>query len=111
MLNSANSMDIPTTLYGQIPLNPALLAAGNSDLSSSKMVPLLKSQLSWRLQSTDDVPLDITKVPSLKVHVVGQEVKPRVLEDEFPEYGNAQVYREVTNGKVGGLQDGDDDVQ
>ncbi|KAI4220330.1 MAG: hypothetical protein L6R36_007696 [Xanthoria steineri] len=109
MLNPASDQAIPTTLYGQIPLNPALLAAGNSNLSSSKMVPLLKSQLSWRLQRTDDVPLDIGEVPSLKVHVVGQQVKPRVREDEFPEYGKAQVYREVTSGKAGGLQEEDDD--
>ena len=107
MLNTAGT-DIPTKLYGQIPLNPALLAAGYSDLSSGNMVPLLKSQLSWRLQSTDDAPLDVGKVPSLKIHVVGQEMEPRVLADEFPKYGNARVYKEVTNGKAGGLQDGDE---
>ncbi|KAL8670721.1 MAG: hypothetical protein Q9168_004748 [Polycauliona sp. 1 TL-2023] len=107
MLNTAGP-NIATTLYGQIPLNPALLSAGNSDLSSSKMVPLLTSQLTWRLQSTDDTPIDITKVPSLKIHVVGQDMKPRVLDDEFPEYGTARVYREVTVGKAGGLQEGDD---
>ena len=106
MLNTAD-VDIPTTLYGQIPLNHALLAAGYSDLSSSNIVPLLKSQLNWRLQSTNDDPLDVSTVPSLKIHVVGQEVKPRVSEDEFPEYGDVQVYTEVTDGKAGGLQDGD----
>ncbi|KAL8850441.1 MAG: hypothetical protein Q9221_004583 [Calogaya cf. arnoldii] len=110
MLNTAGA-DVPTTLYGQIPLNPALLAAGNLDLSSSKVVQVLKSKLSWRLQDTNDAPLDISKVPSLKVHVVGQEMRPRVLEDEFPEYGKAQVYKEVTNDKAGGLQNGDDVVE
>ena len=99
---------MPAKLYGQIPLNPALLAAGNTDLSASKMVPLLKSQLSWRLQNTDDAPMDVGKLPSLKIHVVGQDIKPRVLADEFPEYGTARVYKEATIGKAGGLQDGDD---
>ncbi|KAI4271546.1 MAG: hypothetical protein LQ337_005945 [Flavoplaca oasis] len=107
MLNTAGA-DMPAKLYGQIPLNPALLAAGNTDLSSSKMVPLLKSQLNWRLQSTDDAPIEIGKLPSLKIHVVGQDIKPRVSADEFPEYGTARVYKEVTNGKAGGLQNGDD---
>ncbi|KAI4228600.1 MAG: hypothetical protein L6R40_008111 [Gallowayella cf. fulva] len=107
LLSTADT-GLPTTLYGQIPLNHALLAAGDSDLASSKVVPLLTSQLNWRLQTTDDAPLDISKVPSLKIHVVGQEVKPRVSEDEFPEYGHLAVYREVTKGKAGGLQDGDD---
>ncbi|KAL8862767.1 MAG: hypothetical protein Q9178_000709 [Gyalolechia marmorata] len=106
MLNTAD-VDIPTTLYGQIPLNHALLAAGHSDLSPSNVQPLLKSHLNWRLQSTNDDPLDISKVPSLKIHVVGQEVKPRIFEDEFPEYGDVQIYTEVTDGKAGGLQDGD----
>ncbi|KAL8776949.1 MAG: hypothetical protein Q9213_008074 [Squamulea squamosa] len=108
MLNTAANPDLPTTLYGQIPLNHALLVAGNSDLSPSKIVPLLRSQLTWKLQNTEDVPLDITKVPSLKIHVVSQEVKPRVSDDEFPKYGHVQVYREVTEGKTGGLQEGED---
>ncbi|KAL8837072.1 MAG: hypothetical protein Q9176_005941 [Flavoplaca citrina] len=107
MLNTAGA-DMPAKLYGQVPLNPALLAAGHTDLSSSKMVPLLKSQLNWRLQNTDDAPMDVGKLPSLKIHVVGQDIKPRVLADEFPEYGTARVYKEVTNGKAGGLQDEDD---
>ncbi|KAL8766009.1 MAG: hypothetical protein Q9209_007098 [Squamulea sp. 1 TL-2023] len=108
MLNTAANPDLPTTFYGQIPLNHALLAAGNSDLSPSKIVPLLRSQLTWELQNTEDVPLDISNVPSLKIHVVGQEVKPRVSDNEFPEYGHVQVYREVTEGKTGGLQEGED---
>ncbi|KAL8730770.1 MAG: hypothetical protein Q9166_003840 [cf. Caloplaca sp. 2 TL-2023] len=106
LLSPAN-VDLPSTLYGQIPLNHALLTAGNSDLTARNMVPILTSQLNWRLQTTDDVPLDVGKVPSLKIHVVAQEVKPRVSEDEFPEYGRLVVYRQVTEGKAGGLQDGD----
>ncbi|KAL8681644.1 MAG: hypothetical protein Q9186_002241 [Xanthomendoza sp. 1 TL-2023] len=107
MLSTADAGP-PTTLYGQLPLNHALLTAGSFDLAPSKIVPLLTSQLNWRLQSTSDAPLDVSKVPSLKIHVVGQEVKPRVSDDEFPEYGHLVAYRDVTKGKAGGLQDGDD---
>lgn len=94
-------------MYGQIPLNHALLAAGNPDLAPSQVVPLLTSQLTWRLQNVDDSPLVIDQVLSIKIHVVGQEVQPRVAEDEFPQYGPLVVYREITRGKAGGL--GDDD--
>ena len=106
LLSLANP-DLPATVYGQIPLNHALLVAGHSDLAPSAIVPLLTSQLNWRLQGTDDMPIDIGQVPSLKIHVVGQSVKQRVAEDQFPEYGPLQVYREITVGKAGGL--GEDD--
>ncbi|KAL8988921.1 MAG: hypothetical protein Q9177_002084 [Variospora cf. flavescens] len=81
---------------------------GSPDLAPSNVVPLLTSQLKWRLQNTDDSPLDIGQVSSLKVHVVGQAVKARATDDEFPEYGQMQVYKEITAGKVGGLGVDDD---
>lgn len=56
----------------------------------------------------DDSPLDIGQVPSLKIHVVGQEVKQRVKEDQFPEYGRLQAFMQITRGKAGGLGDNDD---
>ncbi|KAL8958388.1 MAG: hypothetical protein Q9193_004543 [Seirophora villosa] len=100
---SAAKSDIPITLFGQVPLNPALLVAGNSDLAPKNVVPLLTSQLNWRLQNTDDSPLDIGRVSSLKIHVVGQAVKARATEEAFPEYGEMQTYKEITAGKAGGL--------
>lgn len=106
-LLSAASPGILTKLYGQIPLNRALLAAGNSVLAPANIVPFLTDQLSWRLQNTDDTPLDVGEVPSLKIHVVGQEVKQMAAEDQFPEYGQTQVYRQITAGKAGGLKDDD----
>ncbi|KAI4171467.1 MAG: hypothetical protein LQ343_004205 [Gyalolechia ehrenbergii] len=107
LLSSANP-NLPIVRYGQIPLNHALLAAGNSDLAPSNIIPILTSQLSWRLQNLDDSPLDVGQVPSLKIHVVGQEVKQTVREDQFPEYGPLKVFRQVTRGKDGGLGDNDD---
>ncbi|KAL8721571.1 MAG: hypothetical protein Q9225_001779 [Loekoesia sp. 1 TL-2023] len=107
LLTTANS-NLSARLYGQIPLNHALLAAGNADLAPSNVVPLLTSQLNWRLQNMDDSSLDIGQVPSLKIHVVGQEVKQRVKEDQFPEYGRLQVFKQITRGKAGGLGDNED---
>ncbi|KAL9011382.1 MAG: hypothetical protein Q9173_003766 [Seirophora scorigena] len=100
---SAAKPDIPITLFGQVPLNHALLVASNSDLAPRNVVPLLTSQLNWRLQNTDDSPLDIGRVSSLKIHVVGQAVKARATEEAFPEYGRMQTYKEITAGKAGGL--------
>lgn len=107
-LLSAANRDLPMTLYGQVALNHALLGADHANLAPINIVPFLTSQLYWRLQNTDDSPLDIGQVPSLKIHVVGQEVVPRVKEDQFPRYGRMQVYREVTAGKAGGLGEDDD---
>ncbi|KAL9031397.1 MAG: hypothetical protein Q9196_000581 [Gyalolechia fulgens] len=107
LLSSANP-NLPATLYGQIPLNHALLAAGNSDLAPSNVIPILTSSLNWRLQNLDDSPLDVGQVPSLKIHTVGQEVKQTARADQFPEYGPLKVFRQVTRGKNGGLGDNDD---
>ncbi|KAL8944234.1 MAG: hypothetical protein Q9211_000664 [Gyalolechia sp. 1 TL-2023] len=107
LLSSANP-NLPATLYGQIPLNHALLAAGNSDLAPSNVIPILTSSLNWRLQNLDDSPLDVGQVPSLKIHIVGQEVKQTARADQFPEYGPLKVFRQVTRGKYGGLGDNDD---
>ncbi|KAL8909379.1 MAG: hypothetical protein Q9207_000214 [Kuettlingeria erythrocarpa] len=107
-LLNAGSSGISTKLYGQIPLNRALLAAGNSVLAPANIVPFLTDQLSWRLQNTDDTSLDVGEVPSLNIHVVGQEVKQRVAEDQFPEYGQTQVYKLITAGKAGGLKEDED---
>ena len=104
MLGPTNTKD---QIYGQIALNHALLAVGESDLSPNRVVPLLTSRLTWRLQKVDDSPLDVGEVPSLKIHVVGQEVRQREADDEFPEYGRFQVYRGITSGKAGGLGDHD----
>ncbi|KAL9589590.1 MAG: hypothetical protein Q9203_001629 [Teloschistes exilis] len=105
LLRSTNSTP---PMYGQIPLNHALLDAGHADLAPEKIVPLLTSGLNWRLQGTDDSPLNLSAVPSLKIHVVAQVVKPRAAEDEFPEYGQLVVYKEITQGKDGGVGSDDD---
>lgn len=96
-----------TTLYGQIPLNHALLDSGIHSLAPKSVVPFLKSQLSWRLQRMDDSPLDVSEVPSLKIYVVGQRVRPRAADDAFPKYEKLVAYRSVTRGKAGGLADAD----
>ena len=71
------------------------------------MTPLLTSLLSWRIQDVDDAAVPIEDVPSLRVYVVGQQVEPRVGDDEFPAYGELIAYRDVTRGRPGALEDDD----
>ncbi|KAL9037630.1 MAG: hypothetical protein Q9214_005619, partial [Letrouitia sp. 1 TL-2023] len=104
---SATNTGPATALYGQIPLNHALLDSGIHNLGPKSVVPFLKSRLNWRLQRMDDSPLNVSEVPSLKIYVVGQRVKPRAADDAFPEYEKLVAYRSVTRGKAGGLADAD----
>jgi len=102
---------VPTQLfYGQIPLTHALnvaVAAGVlPDLDPVNVVPVLKKQLTGRAQRFDDSAVDVKALPSLQVHVVGQEVKPAANQSEFPVFGNMVAYKDVTAGKAGGARDG-----
>lgn len=72
------------------------------------MIPLLTERLQWRLQAFDDSTVDVSLVESLKLYVVGQEVRQNTGEgNRFPTYGPLVAYREVTKGKAGGLGDYD----
>lgn len=96
--------------YGQVPLTFTLL---NSplipELTPDCVIPVLKDQLQWRIQSFDDKPVDIEAIPSLKLYVAGQKVRQNDgwQEDRFPKYDPLVAYREVTSGKAGGLRDED----
>lgn len=96
--------------YGQIPLTSALLRSPSvPDLKPESVVPVLKDQLKWRIQTLKNRPVETEKVTSLKLYVAGQEVyqwdvKTR---DKLPLYGKLIAYREITKGKAGAL--GDDD--
>lgn len=106
-ITTAANIDPGTALYGQIPLNHALLDGGIHSLAPRTVVPFLKSQLNWRLQRMDDSPLDVSGVSSLKIYVVGQRVVPRAADEAFPKYEKLVAYRSVTRGKAGGLADTD----
>lgn len=95
-------------VFGQIPLTHSLEKAMTSgilpDLSPSNVIPVLKKQLNWRIQRFDDSAVDVKEVPSLQVHVVGQEVHPaKDPKKDFPIFGEMVAYDSVTAGKAGGV--------
>jgi len=106
--SSASASD--ATVYGQIPLTHALTAAVAAgllpDLDPEHVVPVLTKQLAWRVQRFDDSAVDVKALPSLQVHVVGQEVTAAAGPSEFPGFGEMVAYMEVTRGKVGGVGGG-----
>ena len=71
------------------------------------MTPLLTSLLSWRVQDINDAAVAVENIPSLRMYVVGQQVEPRINDDEFPAYGELVAYRDITRGKPGALEDND----
>lgn len=92
---------IPT--YGQLPLTHALLRSNLSSPSPKSVIPLLTQQLQWRVQDFHNRAVDTGRVESLKVFVVGRVVVRRAEGHSFPVYGGWEIYREATEGKVGGL--------
>lgn len=80
-----------------------------SDLKPDSVVPVLKDQLQWRVQTFKNEPVDTDKVTSLKLYVAGQEVHQwdEKTRDKLPIYGEMKAYREITNGKAGALGDKD----
>ena len=98
----------PAASYGQVSLTHALLSSSTlSSLDPDDVVLYLKEQLDWRIQAFDDSVIDVEKVESLKVYVVGQEVRQTAGDENFPIYGPLVPYRDITREKTGGLKDGD----
>jgi len=112
-LSTPSSPTTPAPIsYGQIPLTHALMPLVSSgiipNLKPEHVVPLLKKQLSWRVQGFDDKPLTTRDIKGLKVFVVGQEVTQAERADQFPGYGELVVYGDVTRGMIGGLAEGEE---
>lgn len=110
LTNTANARPPPTpqiTTYGQLPLAHALLRFNLSDAAPRSVIPLLAQQLHWRVQDFHDRAVGTVEVDSLKVFVVGREVVSKASGHSFPVYGGWKIYREATEGKVGGLGEGE----
>lgn len=73
-------------------------------------MPLLKRDLVWRIQNTDNQVVEVADVKGLKIFVVAREVLRQggggEKGDEFPVFGKLEMWGEATEGKVGGLDKG-----
>ncbi|EAS28837.3 tyrosinase [Coccidioides immitis RS] len=118
----SNSMPNPTDtahyVYGQMPLSHAIAEAHShsliKDIGAAGVVPLLKTHLQWRVQELSGRVIDVSKFsdssvggePGLEVYIVERDVDPVGETTEFPRFSDWKVYKEVTEGKPGGVKSG-----
>lgn len=95
------------TTYGQLPLAHALLRFNLTSAHPHSVIPLLTQHLHWRVQDFHDRAVETGAVESLKVFVVGRKVVSKAAGHSFPVYGGWKIYREATDGKAGGLGEGE----
>ncbi|KAK0671041.1 hypothetical protein QBC41DRAFT_335569 [Cercophora samala] len=100
-------------ISGTVPLTSALLQdivnenTGLQSLQPEEVVPYLKKELKWKVTMFETgEEKNCAEVPGLKVSVTSTEVT--IGEDGLPDYsGQYVVYPEITDGKPGGLRDGE----
>ncbi|KAF4827508.1 Tyrosinase [Colletotrichum tropicale] len=101
-----------------VALTPALLTYWDSqqelygcridDLTPEMVLPFLVRNLHWRVVNTRGEQVSRETIPSLKVMVYSETVTlPHDVAD-MPLFDDRSVHYEVTNGRPGGLHDGED---
>jgi len=72
------------------------------------IIPFLKQHLNYRARDSTGtvIPLE-TLGPSFTVFVVGRTVLEPARGDQFPVVGGWLVYSEATEGKIGGVGEGE----
>lgn len=99
---------------GTIPLTGALRDRLGKDkigtLQPADIVPLLKKDLHWRIQTHDDKVIERTDMPSLKVSVARIPVALPESINEFPTWGSGTKESGVTAGRPGGANDDDENA-
>ena len=102
-----NPSGAPMTVYGVLPITRKLIDVIDTDkthnLLPQTVEPYLQKKLTWRVATVTGEPVDLKKLPSLKIYVVDQVVTPPQTSTDFPIYGEVTPYRNITEGKLGGL--------
>jgi Tyosinase C-terminal domain len=98
-------------INASVPLTSALVDK-NVGLSPEEAVPLLKDQLNWVVErSTGDgtgfSAVETSTLSSLVVSVISNEANYPADKSQLPTKGAPVTYYEPTEGKVGGLQQGE----
>lgn len=112
--NASTALDsgASSIVTGTIPLTRTLQAHaddGKIDLDDCTAVEkYLRKNLHWRVTRMDDTYVPSAEVQDLKVSVVSSVVKEAEALDEFPVWGDFTVHPGVTEGRDGGLCEGDD---
>jgi len=76
-------------------------------LQVANVVPYLKNNLHWRVQSLDQTVVYEGNVDELKIQVASAQVTLPETDEELPVWGEMQVQYEVTAGRAGGLNSGE----
>ncbi|KAL8771913.1 MAG: hypothetical protein Q9209_002851 [Squamulea sp. 1 TL-2023] len=101
-----------TVVTGQIPLTRALRADSQKGLLNMtdevKTKEYLTRNLHWRITTMDDKDVPRDQVPDLKISVVAANVEAAKADDKFPVWGELKVQHDITDGRPGGLNFGDD---
>lgn len=107
-------MPNPSMVGGEIPLSPALAALLATStilgLDDTIVVPVLSKYLSWKIQDQDGnvIPAeDVVKSnggKGLEIRIAKRDVQPLTKGnlDNFPQFGEWEMYDSITKGKVGG---------
>ncbi|DAA75792.1 TPA_exp: Tyrosinase [Trichophyton benhamiae CBS 112371] len=107
-------MPNPSMVCGEVPLSPALAALLSTStilgLDDTVVVPVLTKFLTWRIQDQDGkvIPTeDVAKSnggKGLEIRVAKRDVQPLTKGDldNFPQFGEWDMYDSITKGKVGG---------
>jgi tyrosinase len=92
--------------HGEVSLTHCLLAASQSgafaDLEPDSVIPFLVGTLHWRARDMEGCELKLESLTALSIAVGSQVVRRAESIDEFPTYGETEIYVNVTVGKPGG---------
>ena len=77
------------------------------NLTPQCVTPLLIQHLMWKARSMRGEAIDIKLLQGLSVSVMSRRVTPRKSVTVFPKYGAMQQHANVTHGKAGGVNLGD----
>jgi tyrosinase len=100
-LSSMHPDGLPTArVRGEVSLTHTLLAGVDRgmlpNLGPEAVVPLLKQGLQWRARAPGGCEIDATKLTGLMISIGSKSVKPTTCPQQFPVYGDAEWYSEVT---------------
>lgn len=94
-----------------VPLTPKLLDH-TDDLTAHLVSPLLMNQMSWSVERVcpdtgNIIPVDVDEIKSLKVSVVSSTAEYATDKSELPKKMDELLHLDPTDGKLGGLSQGD----
>ena len=100
-------MDVSGTMPLTTSLLNSIVAGDVSDHSPENVVPYLKKNLHWRIQTTTGAVPQVSDVESLKIQVSTSVVELPNAQHDLPAWGPMVVQYNVTDGRAGGISQGE----